>query len=33
MIKAVPAKTHFAEGAFVFKGAEKTYVGPLLKCL
>ena len=28
MISAVPAKTHFAEGAFVFKGALKTYVGP-----
>ena len=33
MIKAVPAKTHFADGALVLRGAEKTYVGPLLKCL
>ena len=33
MIKAVPANTHFAEGAFVFNGAEKTYVGPRRRCL
>ena len=33
MISAVPAKTHFAGGAFVFKGALKTYVGPRRRCL
>ena len=33
MISAVPARTHFAAGALVFNGAEKTYVGPRRKCL
>ena len=33
MISAVPARTHFADGALVLRGAEKTYVGPLLRCL
>ena len=33
MISAVPAKTHFAEGALVLRGAENTYVGPRRRCL
>ena len=33
MISAVPARTHFADGALVLRGAEKTYVGPRRRCL
>ena len=33
MISAVPANTHFADGALVLRGAEKTYVGPRRRCL